>query len=347
MSGVSVSSLRQKVSAEARRLLNAIWSARLASGNWPASVAIRLELREIGPAKVAKTLGGSIVQEHPAAGHDPITYRLTTLGLFLSDDGPKLAELLRRYIVHVRDRIERDRRLVDTQFSDLGFGERQVTMLRVLLFDDWGYPWNTGGSNGPNGYATSSPACEEWLSVPDVAGWIDDLVSARYDDAADVDVQQRGLRSMNTAVSTPRFECVADERIRVALVADDEELRRVHEVRAWKACVILSGTLIEGMLLDAIGQDPEAVAAMAKRAKTADPVGWKLDDLAHVAKARNIIHATSADLTGVVRAFRNLVHPARQTREQLRATRELAESAISTVNVLRAELVDRATSKKA
>jgi hypothetical protein len=344
-----IADVRDSLSAQARVLLDHVWKYRKKEGRWPASTDVRIRLRsELDVRNVVDELGGSVIEEHPPGGEGPATYRLTTVGILLTRDGPHVRDALCRYLEYVSGRLAEERQLVDIPIREITklLGPERAELLRLVVFGDHGYPWNSGGGNAPGGYFGRTEAFEHLLDVPQVGTWVDELVSSRYRLGEPVDVRKRELRASVLAPKSEEhgFNFVVDTELRRLLESDYRELEGAREVHAWKACVILAGSLVEGMLLDAVRQDPTSVQSLLKRYKSLEPVptAWKLDDIVRTAKETGIIRSSSAALGDVVRVFRNVVHPARQMAEKMPATKELAESARSTMHLLRMELSDRA-----
>ena len=136
-----------------------------------------------------------------------------------------------------------------------------------------------------------------------------------------------------------RFHFVADVALRDIVARDYEEAELVYAAGAWKATAILCGAVIEGVLIDAVCNGQASAKPQRSRDSLGqDPARWKLARLVTVASELGIIRATTGSLSDTVRAFRNLVHPARQIREGLDVSKELANVARSAVEYLLAEL---------
>jgi hypothetical protein len=103
------------------------------------------------------------------------------------------------------------------------------------------------------------------------------------------------------------FTFISDQRIRTIVERDYQELNRLDAQFAPKSILILSGGIIEGILTDAI---------ITKGTWDFDECrGRQLKDLIYRAKTDGIIvHDTLAD---VIKAFRNLVHPAREIKDSV------------------------------
>lgn len=132
----------------------------------------------------------------------------------------------------------------------------------------------------------------------------------------------------NTTKESSAFLFVADSRIRTIVERDYAELQRLDPETSPKAVVILSGGIIEGLLID----------ALIKSGHWDEKTTFEkfLKDLIHPAKAKGII---AQDSVGEwLRVFRNLVHPAREIREGLPLTTDHARHARTSVDVIISEV---------
>lgn len=113
--------------------------------------------------------------------------------------------------------------------------------------------------------------------------------------------EEHGTGNMTT------FHFVADSRIKIILERDYAELQRLDAKKTPKSVLVLCGSIIEGLLLDAI------ITSGCWTAEKAN--GQFLKEMIHPARTQGIIQHDS--LTDVLRVFRNLIHPARELRDKL------------------------------
>src|SRR5258708_9070336 len=99
------------------------------------------------------------------------------------------------------------------------------------------------------------------------------------------------------------FDFMSDEDFRASLEADYHELELCMQAGAWKAVHVLAGSIIETILLDYL-----LATAFPKRSylKLAD---LRLFEIINVCKNEHILTNKSADLSHVIREYRNLIHP--------------------------------------
>lgn len=106
------------------------------------------------------------------------------------------------------------------------------------------------------------------------------------------------LVSLDQVVSDPELAAVAQQRL--------DEARKCHEAGAYIACIIMLGSLIEGVLLDA------AASRLGKLPKPAKDIS--LDELIKLAHGNGWIQLDAQLGSHLIRQHRNFVHPDLQRR---------------------------------
>jgi hypothetical protein len=115
----------------------------------------------------------------------------------------------------------------------------------------------------------------------------------------------------------------------------------------WKGAAILAGSCCEALLLYALqtkeanasGAVAQAVTAISWSSKSPDPSeltgrSWDLFSYAEVARQLNLILPTTKNATDSARDYRNLIHPAKVTRERTtfhRGTAFVAAGAVESI----------------
>jgi len=139
-------------------------------------------------------------------------------------------------------------------------------------------------------------------------------------------------------VATTRedFSFVADQKLRRILERDCNEPRMLHEMPVPKSRLILTGTLIEGLLLDALERNDKAALSAYNNLKSKPKTihQWTLDEMIEVALKLSLISQGAAKLSTASRHFRNLVHPNEErTKDYVIGVEEAtgAEAALKTV----------------
>lgn len=101
------------------------------------------------------------------------------------------------------------------------------------------------------------------------------------------------------------FAFIMDEELRASLESDHAELRACLASSSWKAAHVMSGAIIEAVLVDYL-----ITAAYSKK----DPLTMTLEDLISAGKSEGALSTKAADLSTVIRGYRNLIHPGRVVR---------------------------------
>ena len=128
------------------------------------------------------------------------------------------------------------------------------------------------------------------------------------------------------------FYFITNDEFRAALERDYQELERCKQASAWKAVVVLAGSVVEAMLVDAL-----AATDYQKRTK-GNPLEMQLAELIAACKAEHLLSQRSADLCSAVRSYRNLIHPGRVIRLQDKADENGANIAASLIPVIAEEI---------
>lgn len=123
------------------------------------------------------------------------------------------------------------------------------------------------------------------------------------------------------------FDFINDDRFKLVLRRDFTELQGCFEAKAYKAVLVLAGSIVESVLLDHYYNtvDLSAREGILK----IDLFG--LIDLAYKDK---ILSLRSKDLSSVVRTYRNLIHPGKEIRLNETVDEESASVAISLVKMI-------------
>ncbi len=104
------------------------------------------------------------------------------------------------------------------------------------------------------------------------------------------------------------FDFMSDEDFRASLEADYRELELCMKAGAWKAVHVLAGSIIETILLDYL------VAIDYPKQTSSRLSDMKLYDVINICKTERILSNKSADLSHVIREYRNLIHPEKSRR---------------------------------
>jgi len=144
---------------------------------------------------------------------------------------------------------------------------------------------------------------------------------------AEIEKPKETVAALPTSVIVEKeFNFVTDDELRKICKRDYEEVQRVQIAGAHKATIILSGSLTEALLLNALQRD-EVKAKSSSKAISGPLARWDLHDLLEVAIDLALINPGAAVLAKGIKDYRNLIHPGKEIRTKFHVGSE--EAAIS------------------
>jgi hypothetical protein len=314
----SLEELRGRLIPEQRTVLNAIWEHYRDQGEWIlrssldqrfGAAAVRDALEGLGPgtAEVIEELGQQGV-------------RLTFLGVLLSDQGPEVEALLARYLEYVRDRCRKDPRLewVGSQEVEtaLDLTPPRSRLLRQLIrLSHW---WGGGSGFGTREWTVGIPVDVDDLPAdPDLREYVRAHVL-------------RHLGSPPAAAARPGvrgdFWFVRDPDLQRQVALDWREAQDAHQAQAWKACVLLCGGILEGLLAEVLGGAGSQAAPGAP--------DWNPAALLEVSGKREVLGGAALPVRQCLQLFRGLIQPSPRARLGHTATQDDAEVSMHAVRTL-------------
>jgi len=145
--------------------------------------------------------------------------------------------------------------------------------------------------------------------------------------------------TQNTPVTHQiEFLFIRDSELRNILERDYSEIQRVFIAECWKSVIVLSGGSIEAILLDRLKVDESRAKAANSAPTKTDLARWDLSDLIKVGVELKIVEPSAETLAGVVRQYRNLIHPGNELRNKLSIGRLDAESALNVLRIIHRDL---------
>lgn len=131
---------------------------------------------------------------------------------------------------------------------------------------------------------------------------------------------------------------IGDEEWRAALRLDLGAVEAALRTAGWKATTILGGSLVEALLLWAIGQHDAGARRLAlnqagfeQKPDPANPETWNLHHYVETARKLNEISEDTASQVRLAKHFRNLIHPGREKRLAMRCDRGTAYSVAAAI----------------
>lgn len=103
----------------------------------------------------------------------------------------------------------------------------------------------------------------------------------------------------------PTFDFITDEELRGSLASDYKELQACLSTGAWKAAHVLSGSIVEALLVDYL---------LRIQYSKKDPLKMTLEALVDAGLSAGVLSEKTSDLSSVIRGYRNLIHPGRVLR---------------------------------
>jgi len=122
------------------------------------------------------------------------------------------------------------------------------------------------------------------------------------------------------------FDFITDENFRKNLQNDFQEMEDCYKAKSWKAVHVLSGSIIEAVLIDyLIGEE-----------KVSRDNGLKMDfgEALNMCMNNKIISEKANNLSSVVKTYRNLIHPGRMIRVEEKVNQSTAEIARAVVSII-------------
>ncbi len=162
--------LKGRLTDDQRALLTAIWDYYLVKGQWMLQRHLHVLFQPLGKAGVQAAfksrLGGTVVFEGTENGLKD--YRLTILGVLLSDRGEKVQQLLGKYLSFVRDEFQRNPDITQIRSTDvesaLGVTTQETQLLWGLLLLSGVWSGSAGGNK--DGWSAGLPHdVEDLLAV--------------------------------------------------------------------------------------------------------------------------------------------------------------------------------------
>lgn len=105
---------------------------------------------------------------------------------------------------------------------------------------------------------------------------------------------------------TSSFDFITDNEFRAGLETDYREMLVAIENAAYKSAQVMAGSIIEAMLIDTL--------IAGGHVSMENGLRMDLSEAINLAKEKGIISATIADLSSVIKGYRNLIHPGRSIR---------------------------------
>ena len=317
-----VQTLRGRLTGEQRSALNAIWDHYRDQGEWILRSSLEQRFGAAAVREALEALGANLVAEVEEEGRHGC--RVTFLGVLLTDQGPEAERLLSRYLEYVRDRWRKDPRLewVGSQEVEAALGltaERSRLLRQLIRVSHW---WGGGSGFGSREWTAGIPVdVDDLPDDPDLRAYLHGHVL-------------RHLAAQPVAAAHPRqrgeFWFVANPDLQRQLALDWREAQDAHQAHAWKACVLLCGGILEGLLVAVLGSGRPSGAPDA----AGGAPEWNAAALLEVAGKREVLGGAALPVRQCLQLFRSLIQPSPRARLMGSVTQDDAEAALHAVRML-------------
>jgi hypothetical protein len=179
----TINEIEAHLTMDARAVINTIWHYYVEKNKWAPAIRIALQLgaNKVHPA--LKALNGCIVSEEN--GGESIYYRLTLLGVLLSDQGQDLKNMLEGYLRIIKSKLElglEPREIkIDNEEVELALSlsqEQSKTLHKLILISQF----HGGGHSSGNKWSVGVPYyLEDILLEIDLYTYIEKQALKNYD----------------------------------------------------------------------------------------------------------------------------------------------------------------------
>lgn len=132
------------------------------------------------------------------------------------------------------------------------------------------------------------------------------------------------------------FDFITNEEFRASLEAYQAELHTCVVAKAWKAVHVLAGSIIEAVLLDYL------IASDYQNLPPEELLKFDLNKAIDACQAEGVLTAKTAQLSAVIKDYRNLIHPGRS----VRLSERVDENTAQIVQALLAMILTEVAKKK-
>jgi len=339
------SSLRDRLTGKQKEILSSIWHYFCEHRKWIPAHRVHRDFGKEAVVTGIRGLGGSIIFQTSDAGKE--YYQLTLLGVLLTDQEDHAVEMLTGYLGYLHSRFltepEFDKVRSEEVEGALNISAKQSMILYQLI--------SLGrfcrGSSGPGAGGWNVEVPREVDELPDgqaLSRYVHERAMETFDPNLPVAESARMVYSVSgrrKEKASNEFWFIRNPSLRQQLEEDWQEAQMLPGIRAWKSCVVICGSVLEGILFDRVGREPKRALEVYKEKMKKSPPDidrWGLAELLEVASEMRVLRPGTLHLSRTLREFRNLIHPGRQVRDELKTTQEEADIAVSAVKILLREM---------
>lgn len=184
--------------------------------------------------------------------------------------------------------------------------------------------------NQQNAFAHKSARGDDWYNTAVVRNHLATVLGI-----LEVEIEDEQAQPVTEAKT---FGAIVDPELRALIERDYTEVQRCYVSSCWKSSIILSGAIVEGVLVYLLGVRETAARAARCAPKHSDVGRWDFKDLIDVAVELKLVSPAIEKLSHPLRDYRNLVHPGNELRRKLTFGQEEARISLEVVNILHRDL---------
>jgi hypothetical protein len=333
--------LKDLLSDDTKSIINEIWEEYIKSEMFDRKWILTSKLifkfgKEIFIASLG-SLNTSILKEYSDNGRRRCY--LTFLGMLLTSEGKQTIDLFIKYLSFIQKNLRDDSGFnkikSENVYKELGLTNKQQQIFTRFL---WASRFTDGGGGGGTSWEFGIPAyMENNLILEDnlrefFFRYVFEYSEEKLPSLLDLRESKYRKKKEKSA-----FSFIADKKLRNLIEKDWEEINAIFNVNAWKSCVLLCGSILEGILINELKRNQPIANQEYQRLKNRNaPVldRWDLVDLVEISNRLQLFPKGTIHLNHAIREFRNLVHPGKQLREHIEVTEEQAVIAFNTIKEL-------------
>jgi hypothetical protein len=191
--------------------------------------------------------------------------------------------------------------------------------------------WTCRSCNIAGVFPEKTPPDSPWVQSPDPDT---DLNAALDADAGDMAAQ--------THFEMPDLTWMKDDALQRIVTTDFAEMRACLAARAPKAALLLAGSACEAMLLEVLERNTVVTKSWFQKKPDDFPDRASLEQLVEVAMKEGLMTTVSSDFAPEMRKYRDLIHPHRQRRSDIKVNPATARLLANAAVVLAGDLADAA-----
>lgn len=327
--------LRENLNDTQKQCLNLIWNNYWEKRIWHKKIILHHQVGKQKTLDALNSLGGTIVYETQDY------YQLTLLGILLTDECSGAEKLIIEYLNLLKSKfmINPDIEEITSEEvkSELHLDNHQTDLLKEILKDS---PFTSGGSWNTEEWNFRLPRnIDDILEIEDIQSYVSQTITKCYD--PDCPVINKYFYYIKNDNEQKTFWFIKNKTLNDLLLKDWDEVQTIFNARAWKSCVILCGSMLEGLLQDILSQyeiKHKAEFAQLPNKPKGKIKEWTLADLVEISFNCKIISKSTSQLGHAVREYRNLIHPEKQIRSEIIVSEEQASIAYNFVKLCIKEL---------